>query len=63
MGLKRRHTDLLAGVAALAWGILSADPGGGALVPQLGALCSPEIAGPFGFVALGRWYHARWRDG
>jgi len=63
MAVKGRHADLLAGAAALAWAVLSVDSGGGPMLPQLAALCSPEVAGPFGFLALGRWYHARWRDG
>lgn len=52
------HPDLLAGLSAVAWAILAVDPGDGPMVPALAALCSAMVAGPFGLVALGRWYNA-----
>ena len=51
--------DALAGMASILWAVLAVDPDAAgpreALVPQLAALCSAMIAGPFGFAAIARF--------
>lgn len=62
---KHLMSDLGAGIGAIVWAILAVDTGDGAgpLVPQLAALCSSYMSGGFGFMALGRWYNTRRKDG
>lgn len=50
------NVDLIAGLGAMAWAIAAQH------APSMGVLASPEVAGGFALIALGRWYLARKSD-
>jgi hypothetical protein len=49
--LIERHVDLLGGLGALGWGVLTMT-----WIPDLAEFVSAQIAIPFGLLALTRWY-------
>ena len=50
----KKHTDLLAGLGALAWSVLAVT-----VLPRLQVIISEKPAAAFGVVALARWYYGQ----